>query len=407
MKADLGEFLAGSGGLLDRIGEADAAELAVPPRLVAALGEAGPIGQLQHLLLVRWKVAAVVVQAKGILVRDLRRRDQVGAAQFDRVMAQFARRVVDQPLDDIGRLRPSGAAIRRGAVGVGHDGQHRDMGCRDVVDAGQGADIAESGEQVALRRDVGADIGEGLDPQPEEFPAGVERQLGFADVVAGMLVRLDRLAALALPFDRPAQPLRGEQHEPVLGVLPALGAEPAADIAGDDPDAALRDLEDAGRQCLPHPVRVLHIGVERVAVLARVPHPDRAARLHEMGIDPADHIAPLDDVRRRRERGVGRRLVAALEQIRDVVRALLPDRVLARGRVGGVGDRRQDLVIDRDQFGGVLRLRQARGNDEGDRLADIAHPLPRETEMGAPEHRRAVRPLAAQGHAHRAHPSGG
>src|SRR5207302_10588353 len=118
-----------------------------------------------------------------------------------------------------------------------------------------------------------------------------------ADVVAGMLVGLDRLAAFALPFDGAAQPLRGEQHEPMLSVLPALGAEPAADIAGDDADPALRDLEDAGGQRLPDPAPALHIGAERVAVLARIPHANRAARLHEMRVDAADHIAPLDDRR--------------------------------------------------------------------------------------------------------------
>src|SRR5207248_2470729 len=132
-----------------------------------------------------------------------------------RITAQFARRIVDQPLDDIGRLGPAGAAIGRGAVGVGHDCQHRDMGRRNVIDPRQGADIAEGREQIALGGDVGPDVGEGRDPQPDEFPVRVERQFRFADVVAGMLVGLDCLAAFTGPFDRPAQPLGGERHQPV------------------------------------------------------------------------------------------------------------------------------------------------------------------------------------------------
>ena len=40
------------------------------------------------------------------------------------------------------------------------------------------------------------------------------------------------------------------------------------------------------------------------------------------------------------------------------------------------------------------------GDDEGDRLADIAHRALREAEMGAGEHRRPVRPLALERHAH-------
>src|SRR5438067_12091342 len=103
-----------------------------------------------------------------------------------------------------------------------------------------------------------------------------------------MLVGLDRLAALAGPFDWPAQFLRREQHQPMLGILPALGAEPAADIAGNDPDLAFRDLENTSGERLPHPARVLDIGVEGEAVLARVPCADRAARLHDTRIDHGD-----------------------------------------------------------------------------------------------------------------------
>ena len=329
-----------------------------------------------------------------------RRRDQVLRAQLDPVDAQFAGRIVDQPLDDVSRLGPSGAAVGCGAVGVGHHRQHRDMGGGDVVDADEGPDIAEGREQVALGRDVGADIGQSLDAEAEEFSVRVERQFGVADIVAGVLVGLDRLAALAGPFDRPPQFLGGEQHQPMLGILPALGAEPAADIAGNDADPAFRDLEDAGRERLAHPVRVLHVGVERKALLARVPHPDRAARFHEMGVDPADHVAALDDVRRRGKGGLGRGPVSGLEQVRDVVRAVGPHRDPALGRGGGVGDRGQPLVIDGDQLGGVLCLRQGLGDDKGDRLADIAHAPLREAEMSAGEHRRAVRALALERHAH-------
>ena len=81
------------------------------------------------------------------------------------------------------------------------------------------------------------------------------------DIVAGVLVGLDRLAALAGPFDWAAQFLRREEHQPMLGILPALGAEPAADIAGDDPDPAFRNLENSSGERLAHPMRVLHIGI--------------------------------------------------------------------------------------------------------------------------------------------------
>src|SRR5712672_6747 len=124
----------------------------------------------------------------------------------------------------------------------------------------------------------------------------------------------------------------------MLGILPPLGAEPAADIARDDPDLAFRDFENTSGERLAHPMRVLHIGVERETVLAGVPHADRTARLHEMGIDPADHIAALDDASRLGESRLGRGLVAGLEQVRDVVGALVPYCDLALRRLGGIGE---------------------------------------------------------------------
>ena len=59
----------------------------------------------------------------------LRRRSSI------RSTPQFARRIVDQPLDQIDRLRPAGAAIGRRRVGVGQHGDDVDVGGRDSVDA--------------------------------------------------------------------------------------------------------------------------------------------------------------------------------------------------------------------------------------------------------------------------------
>ena len=169
VKADFGEFLARRRPP-SRSGWRCPMPRNLPRRLalVAPRREPVPIGERQRLFLVGREIAAVVIERQRRLVRDLLARDQVLRPQFDPVQAEFARRVVDQPLDDIGRLGPSGAAIGGGAVGVRHHRQHRDMRRRDVIDAGQGADIAERREQVALRRDIGADIGQGPDPERQK-----------------------------------------------------------------------------------------------------------------------------------------------------------------------------------------------------------------------------------------------
>jgi hypothetical protein len=203
VEADFGEFLPRPGCFFDRVGEADPAQFAANLRLVAPFGEAGPVGFRESLLLVGGEVAAIVVEAEGGLDRQPLGWDQVPGAQHGAVKAKFARRVVDQSLDDVGRLGAPGAAIRRGAVCVRHHRIDSDVGGRDVVGADQGADIAKRREQVALRGDIGPDIGERLDAQAEELAVLVERQLGVGDVVARVLVGLDALAALTGPFDRP------------------------------------------------------------------------------------------------------------------------------------------------------------------------------------------------------------
>ena len=57
-------------------------------------------------------------------VGELLARDEVPAPQLDRVEPEVARRPVHQPLDDVDRLRPPGAAIGVDRRGVGEDALH-------------------------------------------------------------------------------------------------------------------------------------------------------------------------------------------------------------------------------------------------------------------------------------------
>ena len=108
------------------------------------------------------------------------------------------------------------------------------------------------------------------DAEGEEAPPDIQGQLRLAHVVARVLVGRDRLAALARPLDGAAELSGRPQDEAVLRVLPALGPEAAPDVAGDDADLVLGDLEDVGRQRGPHAVGVLHVRIEGVTVLAGV-----------------------------------------------------------------------------------------------------------------------------------------
>ena len=151
------------------------------------------------------------------------------------------RRVLDQPLDDVDRLGPAGAAIGRGRGRVRERDRQMRVSRRDVVDADERAETAEGREQVAIGREIGADIADQAHADGEELVVLVERQLGIGEHVARVLVGEQRFAALAAPFDRAAELARREQGQAMLDILPALGAEAAADIAGDDADLGLRE----------------------------------------------------------------------------------------------------------------------------------------------------------------------
>ena len=162
----------------------------------------------------------------------------------------------------------------------------------------------------------------------------------------------------------------------MLDILPALGAEAAADVARDHPHLALGHLEDVLRQHVAHAMGILHVGIEGHAILARIVGAERAARLHVLGVHPRDHVAPLDDPGGALDRLVGGGLVAALDEVGDVVGAVVPHRGRAGlHRVGGRGHRGQRLVVDTDQLGRVLGLGQRVGDHHRHRIADIAHPV--------------------------------
>ena len=101
---------------------------------------------------------------------------------------------------------------------------------------------------------------------------------------------------------------------------------------------------------------------------------ERDARLDRIGVDPVVDELDRDDVLGFGEGCVGGVLVAHHQRDGDVAGILVPHRRRAGlDRVLDRNDRRQRLVIDLDQLGGIARLRQRFGDDEGDAVADRAH----------------------------------
>ena len=277
------------------------------------------------------------------------------------------------------------------------------MRSRNRVDARQRVHIGKGRQQVAVGRHVGADVGQRSHAQPQDAPVGVEGDLGIADVVAGVFVGQHGFAALAGPFHGPAQLARRPGNQAVFRVLPALGAKAAAHVIGDHADPMLRNLEDVFGQCVAHPMRVLHVGPDRVSLVAFVVAGQHAARLHVVRIDPADHIAAADHMRGLGERLFGGLGIARFEHIGDVVGAFVPDG--GRSRRDGlcrVGHRGQRLIVDLEALGRILGLPHRFGHHQRHRIADVADPAASQPGMRTREQGRAVRSLARQVDFHRA-----
>ena len=137
----------------------------------------------------------------------------------------------------------------------------------------------------------------------------------------------------------------------MLYVLPTLAAKSTSNVAAHHAHLTLGNPKHGVAQHVSYPVRILTIGVKRVALVALVVDAQRAARFHILRMDPSDDITPLDYARCARECRVRGELVSLLEDVRNIVRAFIPNRRGAQlGCLRCVRNRRERLVIDRNQL---------------------------------------------------------
>ena len=333
-------------------------------------------------------VAGVIGHDDWRLVREA--RHEILPAELHRVLAEFARCDFHQALDNEGRFRPPCPAISVDRRGVGVDAVHFRVDRRDIVLARQERRVEIGRHRRREGREIGAEIGERLHPQPGDLAVGVGREFGMGDVVAAMRVGEEGLGAVGRPFDRAIDLLRRPDADRLFGIDEDLRAETAADIGRHHAQLVLRRDADEGRQHEPRDMRVLARRVEREGILALVPFADRRAGLHRIGNEAIVDEVDLRDVLRRREGRVGRGLVAEMPVVDCVVRRDIVNDGSRRLRFREIDDRRQDFVVDLDQFRRILRLRQGVGDDDGDMVAHIAHFALRKRRMRTRLHRRSV-----------------
>ena len=271
----------------------------------------------------------------------------------------------DADWDGVGRHRADTQVKRGNAI----DGVRK----RDVL-----ADLNPAGRTAQIR----ADIRPAPDAQCKKGPPGIERQFRIRHVVAGLMVGDESRAPVVDPFDRPVHLARGPEHEDVFDVGEILAAEPAADIRGDKAQAVLRNAQRRGDVVTPG-MDALARDMQRVAVRIAIEHADRAARLHRVGDDAM--VAEVEPRHMRRFREGARRcgVVTHGPFQDDVARNFLAQ------QYGAVGQRclrrrygRHGFVIDVNPFRRVAGLGGRPGDDEGDRLAYMAHPVGRERRIG-------------------------
>jgi len=97
---------------------------------------------------------------------------------------------------------------------------------------------------------------------------------------------------------------------------------------------------------------------------------DTAAGFHRLGQHPGDVAVEPHPARRRRDRGPGRRPVAALPDEADIVQHLVPDRRRARRTgVARLGHDFDVVEVDLHQLGRLARHSAGLGDDKGHALA--------------------------------------
>ena len=373
---------ASAAGPLEEGGDAAAAQLAARLRLLAARGEAVPVGERQALVEDLLERAAVVGLAHRVRVGHLLGPDHVAPAQRRRIHLHLARRRVHQPLDQVDRLRPAGAAVRAGRRGVGQHRGEVQVDRRHVVDAGRDPRADQQLDRDAGRRRVGADVGERLHAQRQHPAVGVERELGVAGDVAAVIRREELLAALGLPAHRALQRPRRVGDDQVFRIRrrSSCRSRRRRRRRGRAPAAA---RGRAASPAMPPATAGRHLVADA--------HLDPAARLVEAGDDRArlhrrpargagcGHRARPDARRGRTPASVAaaspwRISAAMLSGASAVTTRGARGAVAARASVTAGSSSRSRTIASIASRAWLARL----GDHRGDRLADVARELVRQ-----------------------------
>ncbi len=297
--------------------------------------------------------------------------DQIEAADLGRVAPEFGGEQVDRSFDRGRRLGATGAAEGDDRRRVGDDRAGATLDVGDVVHPRRHRTGHERSEHHPdLRR--GAGILDDVEPVVRDPAVPVPADGHVVDLRTTVAEAHHRFAAGLRPGHRPPELLRQPTEEQLLRVGRDLGAEPAADVRGDDSHRG--------------GIEAVHLGDQvagTLSVLRR--HPDVQA-----AVDPRRRGGPrlqrarrhplIDEMARHDDLAAGKEVAVA--QSRHAHRRAVEDDVAAGGfeQQRFAGQRRErvdvgveDVVVDDDGVGGVRRGGDVGGDDDGDRFSDVAN----------------------------------
>ena len=372
LQRHLGGFFAEPAAGLDVAADAQPAALAGRRRGRLARRQTAEAGAPAGFSQDAREVAGVVGAAETGVVGKVLRPDEVPLPDLARREAGDAPGLLYQTLQQIGRFRPSGAAVGIDRDGVGEDALHVGEDGRDPVERRQHRRGGPGRDQRGEIGKIGPHVGPGLDPQTQETAAAVHRHCGLGHMVAALRIGEEAFGPLGSPLHRAAQLQGGEDRHHHFRIEEDLHAEAAADIRADQAELAGVQPHDLGQLPLQAKDPLIAAGQGDDAGL-RIELGQGGARLQRVyhhavvdDPDPGDLVRPGE--------GGGDRRFVALDPIEAevIVQLLMQQRRPGRQRRPALRDRGQIFVSSFDQFGGIARLGQAPGHHEGQRIADKA-----------------------------------
>ncbi len=155
---------------------------ATPPDLAGRFARstarliAVPVRQRNGLVEDRLEFPGIIGSSDRCLVRHPVRRDHVAPTQRNRVVSGLARSLVDQPLDDVGRLLAARAPVGADRIGMGQNETHVDIDLGRAVHERQAVGHVAQWHAGAVAGVVSAHGVIDGHTERQEVPVGVQRQ---------------------------------------------------------------------------------------------------------------------------------------------------------------------------------------------------------------------------------------